>query len=390
MHLNKTVFMKRTIMMFFCLLPVLYLLAQQPVCNDETIMHIKGSWKRKSDAGVKPNGGFPNDQLQQVSSRIDKMEKLLQAAYPEPMGIEAGWYPMIGGGVLVKDGPVPYGLQSLFLAYYCNSNKIDLGDETGTWFYVWANQFNWFAEYIKNYTIQQQPVYLLTQQLGEFKGYPVYGGVHSSGLPGTRISSNAIMITRRGQSPYLPVTRKQFLDAFLNDSEAGFQKTLSALEKNIPVKTNEEEEAYKKNQLAIIERVTTPSKIEKAKDNFLQHYITDKQRKEDDIAKIKRGHAVEIKPAQDFLASSPEQELKQAAMINFTNLLAFKEFSTAEKGGRQLVRVNPDYFDSKLPKYVPQFLIVYWRWDKEKPAENFKKQVEDRFNFYALEAMIDQ
>jgi hypothetical protein len=390
MPLNKTLFMKRTIMMFFCLLPVLYPLAQQPACNDEAIMHTKGSWKKRSDADVKPNSGFPNDQLQQVNSRIDKMENLLQAAYPEPMGTEAGWYPMIGGGALVKDGPAPYGLQSLFLAYYCNTGKIDLGDETGTWFYVWANQFNWFAEYIKNYTIQQQPVYLLTQQLGQFKGYPVYGGVHSSGLPGTRISSNTIMITRPGQSPYLPVTRKQFLDAFLNDNEAAFQKTLSAMEKNIPVKTTEEEEAYKKNQLAIIERVTTPSKMEKAKDNFLQHYITDKQRKEDDIAKIKKGHAEEIKPAQDFLANSPEQELKQAAMVNFTNLLAFKEFSTAEKGGRQLVRVNPDYFNSKLPKYVPQFLIVYWRWDKEKPAENFKRQVEDQFNFNVLKAMIDQ
>lgn len=382
--------MKRTIMMFSCLLPVLYLLAQQPACSDEAIMHTKGTWKKKSGAGTMPNSGYPNDQLQQINSRIDKMEKLLQAAYPEPMGIEAGWYPTIGGGALVKDGSVPYGLQSLFLVYYCNSNKIDLGDETGTWFYVWANQFNWFAEYIKNYTIQQQPVYLLTQQLGQFKGYPVYGGVHSSGLPGTRISSNTIMITRPGQSPYLPVTRKQFLNAFLNDNEGVFQKTLLALQKNIPVKTDEEEEAYKKNQLAIIERVTTASKIGEAKDNFLQHYITDKQRKEDNIAKIKKAHAEEIKPAQDFLANSPEQELKQAAMVNFTNLLAFKEFSAAEKGGRQLVRVNPDYFDGKLPRYVPQFLIVYWRWDKEKPAENFKKQVEDQFNFNALQAIIDQ
>jgi hypothetical protein len=390
MLLNKTLFMKRTIMMFFCLLPVLYPLAQQPACNDEAIMRTKGSWKKRSDAGVRPNSGFPNDQLQQVNSRIDKMEKLLQAAYPDPMGTEAGWYPTIGGGDLVKDGPVPYGLQSLFLAYYCNTGKIDLGDETGTWFYVWANQFNWFAEYIKNYTIQQQPVYLLTQQLGQFKGYAVYGGVHSSGLPGTSISSNTIMITRPGQSPYLPVTRKQFLDAFLNDNEAGFQKTLLAMEKNISVKTDEEEEAYKKNQLAIIERVTTPSKMEKAKDNFLQHYITDRQRKEDNIAKIKKGHAEEIKPAQDFLANSSEQELNQAAMVNFTNLLAFKEFSEVEKGGRQLVRVNPDYFNRKLPKYIPQFLIVYWRWDKEKPAENFKRQVEDRFNFNALQAMIDQ
>lgn len=108
-----------------------------------------------------------------------------------------------------------------------------------------------------------------------------------------------------------------------------------------------------------------------------------------------------MKPARDLLANSPEQELEQPAILDFNNLLFFKKFSTYEEsrgqsvlhsgeGGRLLVRLNPDYFDSKLPRYVPQFLIVYWRWYKDKPGENFKNQLEANFNFGALKEMIDK
>jgi hypothetical protein len=55
-----------------------------------------------------------------------------------------------------------------------------------------------------------------------------------------------------------------------------------------------------------------------------------------------------------------------------------------------VVSLNSDYFDSRFPKYVPQFLIVYWRWEKNKASINFKDQLEANFNFNALKEMIDK
>ncbi len=56
-----------------------------------------------------------------------------------------------------------------------------------------------------------------------------------------------------------------------------------------------------------------------------------------------------------------------------------------------LVRLNPDYFNKKLPVYVPQFLIVYWRWrNKETPSEYFKDQLQANLDFNALKQMIDK
>ena len=63
----------------------------------------------------------------------------------------------------------------------------------------------------------------------------------------------------------------------------------------------------------------------------------------------------------------------------------------SEAGGRRLVRLNPDYFNNTLPLYVPQFLIVYWRWKKgDTPSEYFKEQLEKNLDFNALQKMIDK
>lgn len=377
--------MKKIMLIFSFTHLLLYSFAQQS-CKDEVIMNTKGSWKKTSDANMKAGNQA------QVTSRIDKMQKLLQAAYAEPKGIEAKWYRSMINNPLLTNGPIPYQLNSLFLAYFCNTNndnKIEAGEETGTWFYVWANHFNWFAEYIKYYIIQKQPVYLLTPQVGEINGYPLYKGIHNENSNTGIKYSRAIIITRDGQMPYISVTKKQFLKAFLNNNEKRFVKTLD-FEKNRAVKTDEQEEAEKKKNLELLERVTRADKLARAKENFLRNYITDKQRKENTIAKLQKMHDDDMNPARNLLADSLKSELAEPAILDFNNLLEFEEFSTLEKGGRELVRLNPEYFDSKLPKYVPQFLIVYWRWDKNKPAENFKDQLEANFNFTTLKEMIDK
>lgn len=97
-----------------------------------------------------------------------------------------------------------------------------------------------------------------------------------------------------------------------------------------------------------------------------------------------------MRPVQDLLTKSTDEELEQPAILDGVNISGFKGFSSDAKGGQQLVRLNPDYFDNRLPGYVPQFLIVYWRWDKGRAEENFKNQLEANFNFAALKEMIDK
>jgi hypothetical protein len=358
--------------------------AQEP-CNDEIIMAVKGKWTKRPEDNMKPVNQA------QVTLRIDKMQKMLQAACPELKGMEAKWNRIMSREPLVENGPVPYQLTTAFFSYYCNQNvkKMRLGGETAVWFYVYSNHFNWFLDDVKEYTIQNQPVYLLRKKAGAIRGYPVYEGNYNQRSNTGIYYSKAIIITRAGQLPWLPVTKKQFLTTFISLNEKRFQEVLAQTEKNISVRTDGQEEEYKKKQLEKIERTTAPDKIAKAKDLFLRSHTTEKQTKAADIARMKQQHEEFMKPARLILSNSNEQELEKPAILDQDNQIQFKEFVPEEKGG-MLVRLNPDYFDLKLPKYMPQFLIAYWTWDAGTTQNYWKDQIEKNFDFDALKAMLDK
>ena len=189
------------------------------------------------------------------------------------MGIEAGWYrSMEGYNSSINSNATSYVLNALFKAYYCNRNvnKMLLGGETGTWFYVWVNKFSWFVQPVVSSPLINNPFTCLTPKEGEFKGYPLYKGLHNENSNTGMKYSRAIIITRKGQSPYVAVTRKQYLQAFLNYNQKKLPEELASIEKNTPVKTHEQEEANKKIQLDRIEKTTAPARVAKAKESFLQ------------------------------------------------------------------------------------------------------------------------
>lgn len=325
-------------------------IAQQP-CNDDLVMNTNGAWKKLSDATMKSGP----DRAQAIA-RIDRFGQLLRAAYPEPRGTEAGWYRSMINNPLVKDGPVPYQLTGMFLQYFCNTNvtptRLERGGETGTWFYVYANHFNWFADYNMFFTVSGNPVFLLTRKVGAFKGYPLYEGIHNQNSNTGINYSRAIIMTRPGQSPYVPVTRRQFLKAYLEHNEIRKTQQVAAFEKT---------------------------------------YATDQRRREDAVRRVGKSFDDDMQPARDLLSTLSEEAAGQPAILDKGQYGGdFESFTTEEQGGRMLVRLNPAYFDAKLPRSVPQFLIVYWRWDKGNAGENFKNQLEANFDFTALRQMIDQ
>lgn len=64
--------------------------------------------------------------------------------------MEPRWTRGMRGDSYTKGGPVPYSFSALYLEYYCNSSlkKINLGDETYVWHYVFVNHYNWFCDRI--------------------------------------------------------------------------------------------------------------------------------------------------------------------------------------------------------------------------------------------------
>jgi hypothetical protein len=371
--------------LFFLLLFANKFFAQD--CN-AAIINAKGKWTMLANNVVNPEKTFPSSQYSQLYTRLDKIANMFQQAYPQPTGIEAQWYRSVRGAAIVKNGPVPYQFNSLYLGWYCNQNlhKLMLGDETGTWSYVYMNSFGWFMTDQNDkagFSVDGADAWLLPKKIGEWKGLPLYKP------SGSGDNNKVILITRDNQLPYKPVSRLQFLQSLKAKIEAEKKVQHDAGEKQV-VRSEAEEEAAKQKGLQNIEKNTLPQYWEQRKASYLKNYKTDEQRKQENIRLSDGYFDGKLKPLNDELNNESSNELQQPAIVNSDYTGVFKGFSTDEKGGRMIVLINTAYFNMQLPKYVPQFIAMYWSWDKSSSIQNFKNQFEQNFPIDKLKAMIDK
>jgi hypothetical protein len=375
--------MKKLITFIFCFLLFFNnTKAQAQDCDAAVLMNIKGSWKKESDANMRPDKN-----QSQINSRIDAVSKLFQIAYPEPKGLVAEWYRTMEGKPLVNNGPVTYQLNSLYLAWYCNSNlhKAMLGTETSTWSFVWMNSFGWLIadQYDKALVkVQGLQAWWLAKKIGEWKGLSLY---EPTGSPK---KGKAVLITRNNQLPYKPVTRLQFLNAMKEKIEAD-KKTQLDFENKRTVRSAADEDIARQHGLEGALKNVPPNRIEQRKADYLKHYKTEQQRKDENIHQTETYYNSLLNPLTDELNKESDIELQQPAIVD-NNSNIFKGFTTDEKGGRMMVIVNPEYFKSNLPRYAPQMIVLYWSWDKNGPCQDFKKQLEENFPVEQLKAMIDK
>ncbi len=363
--------------------------AQAQVCDTSAIMNIKGEWKTSSDNIVSPDKSFPASQYNQVRTRLDKIAMLFKEAYPEPKGMQATWWRAINNNSLVDKGPLPYQFESLYKWWYCNQylHKLMLGDETGTWSFVYVNSFGWFMTHQYDELadkIDGSIAFLLPKKIGEWKGLPLYEPSGSSQ------KNKAILITRDGQLPYKPVSRLQFLNAMKQKLEAS-KKIQLEVDNKMVERTEAEQAIAKQKGLENALFGATANRIEDRKATYMKRYRTDRQLKEEKIQQTENYYDGLFKPYNNILQNSNENELKEPAIVDgvsWTSL--FKGFTSQDNGGRMVVFINNDYFNLKLPRYVPQFIALYWEWDKNSAAQNFKKQLEENFPIDKLRAMIDK
>jgi hypothetical protein len=374
--------MRNLIQLIIIILFVNTSFAQQP-CNDDVIMNVKGKWKKRSDANMKADKNQA-----QIISRIDAVSKLFQTAYPEPKGIEAGWNRTMSGNPAINNGPVPYQFNSLYLDWYCNPNlpKLMLAVETGTWSYVFINDLEWFMgdQYDQaSVKIEDNVAYMLPKLVGQWKGLSLYEPSGNSRFNEHR----AVLITRNNLLPYKPVSRLQYVHALEQKFENEKKIQIDLISKS-SVKTDAQEELAKQQGLENIAKNNRLDQVERRKASYLKNYKTEKQNKEEQLRWTEKNYDDKIKAIEALEKKYTSEELVQPAIIDEDH--DFKDFSTQEKGGRMIVLINTAYFNMQLPRYAPQFMVLYWRSQNNAPSQNFKKQFEENFPVDKLKEMIDK
>jgi hypothetical protein len=314
----------------------------------EDLLAIHGKWTPRTDV---PHGtNIPASVVPEVTARIDRIGQVFRAAYPDPRGLEAASVRDLDAPPLIKNGPFAYSYKAMFFPWSCNTriHKMQLGAETATWAYGFANHLTWFVQPQKTLQVSGQPTFLLTRRIGSLRGVPEYEGIHNQGSGTGQTFSKAILVTRSGRSPLKGVTRKEFLEAYLAGIEAQVTSMIGEIE------SSSMDKGKKANAI---------------------------QQRKDQGAKLEA-------TARGRLGRMSPGEAEQPAYLTAPNLLQFKDFTPEAQGGRALVRLDPSYFDESMPRYAPQFVVVYWRWQKGVASENFRSEFERHFDPSALAAHL--
>lgn len=344
-------------------------------CTDEILKNVKGEWIHWGDPWY---AKVSKQQEQEIRSRVATIHQFIYNLLPSSIpGIDAAWGIHSSDYEFAQQSTreqvtadqsrqkffngiplVQYTYSIGFYEYSCgisgNNYLMRKGypREDGAGFRVAVNTLNRFIrtdlQDVEGMQIDGRNIKSMPDIIGSWKGYTLY---HCEQL------GTAVLLHRDGILPYMPVTRKQYLELSIKHFERFFDETIKTYDELgdlIDKKTKDEN--IKRDQ--------------KQRDEFLNYY-----RKEIEST-TKAG-----------LLDSPA--ITPAVLPSFPG---FPIFITLEAGGHLMVTENSKYFRKDLPKYIPQLFILsiekmkWWFIPKIDPITT----ILESFPIEKLQAMIDK
>jgi hypothetical protein len=339
-------------------------------CNQEFLDSYKGKWLIPDKILV---NSPKNNYSQEAMKRITEVHELVKQIYPEPVGSDGYWrgtYSKSDFGYTIRYVTQDGGTQKEYLkrsqvegwsyymilfAWICSENANEMWNgypDAGG-----GNAINVYANYLPvltgeffdddEWTIDGRPIKVKMPVIGHWKGYDVMATNGSY-----QNNEWYLLITRTDMLPYVPVTRKQYLDRAIAYTTKFYDK-LNAFTEQIQDKA-EKDEARNRNTN------TKNSTLKKL---------------QDELEKTKKDGLLDA-PA----VVRPDPLLQNEGPV----------FLSESEGGIMLTTENPNYFRKDLPAYIPQLFVLTWSWGTKKWETDFRKAIEDNFPIEKLQAMIDQ
>jgi hypothetical protein len=369
-----------------------YYVQQSAVCGGVAeLFKKKGSWKKSSndDDIIFPDKTFPPNQYNQLLGRIDKVLPIMKEALPDLGGFEPAWDRSIRGSSFVLNGPVPSHFNCSVFTYYCNSNanKILLGEEASTSIGIYFNNYGSFCKKIDEWDIngdgKMVSIYQMPDTIGKWKGLTLYEPKQTGG-PGLP-SDRAVVLGHNGQMPWHSLTQKQYLTGYKNwllkkkkEQLDGNDTYVKKMKENI-ANMRASQALTPEQKKSIVGKLE--QQLKEFHDNTLQKQISAAEKTYND----------KTKPVTEYLDTATAETLSQSAILDVESNLAFKGyFAKQGQPGIKLINFTTKYFNTALPRYVPQFIVLYWKWGQDPPSLKFAKEMEENFPVKKLGALIDQ
>jgi hypothetical protein len=305
-------------------------------CTQALASQKPGIWKEGTKGSV--SGIAPAD-LEKERKVVAAINLLVKSSY-SPIGVEADF----NGSYDRPDTEVPvniYDYNIYFLHYICEGNVIKTDHETSTSLTVSVNRFDpKIYEKPDENNLPAEGFYSLKKMPVEKDGNYFFEENASLGMGATG-KSRTWLITHDNKLPFAYVTKKEFLEKQKNMLLLAMPKAIESSRDNLKTKT---EQDFKKA-----------------------------------LAKI------------EILMKMPSSESDQPAIVKQdpNDYLSFLFTANDDPFSKVLIKPNSGYFNSKLPRAFPQFIVVNITGDDKEPvAAKVMTAVMKDLDFTALRNML--
>lgn len=367
-------------------------------CTDALAMKTIGKWLKQKDN----NTVFDGVQQQEAYLRIDQIHRVLMRMVPQPVGVDVRWKRSIGlsyFGITRRyflnqnnEMTFDYGKLLPIAAYSYNANfsphycahtgqgiVLKRGEENESSAGIGIT-INTISEVLveggpdANWTIDGYPVMMRNPMAREqWKGYDV-----EYYEPGSR--SLRILIHRKGMLPYKPVSRGLYLNHCISYYTKLFDDLFIAIEKR-QLRTKEQQDAEKRATLARIAKQSgrDDKKMKAATEYYLAGYKTDEQLMEEELVRTRKNKDTELKKFTDELEKTTREGMLDSAARVLVKYYSEPVFETDPEKGFMLVTEDPGYIRKDLPAYIPQVIVLNWRWTEYPPHIDYHQMFRQDF-----------
>jgi hypothetical protein len=325
-------------MKYVLLLLALYasLNAYSQDCTQTSASQKPGIWKEGMKGSV---SGIPPADLDRERKVVAAIHLLIKSKY-SPTGVEADY----NGSYDRSDAEVPvnlYDYNIYFLHYICEGNILKTDHETSTSLTVSVNRFDpKIYEKPDENNLPGEGFYSLKKMPVEKDGNYFFEENASLGMGATG-KIKTWLITHDNKLPFAFVTKKEFLEKQKNMLILAMPKAIEGSNQNFKTKT---EQDFKKA-----------------------------------LAKI------------ESLMKMPSGESDQPAIVKQdpNDYLSFLFTTNDDPFSKVLIKPNPGYFNSKLSRSAPQFIVVNITGDDKEPvAAKVMTDVIKDMDFTALRNLL--
>jgi hypothetical protein len=305
-------------------------------CTEASILQKPGVWKEGMKGSVL---NVPPADIDKERKVVEAIHLLVKSKYT-PMGVVASY----NGSY---DRPYPevpvnlYNYNVYFLHYYCEGNVIKTNSETSTSFTVSVNRFDSkIYEKPDENNLPGEGFYSIRKMPFVKDGNYYFEEDAGLGL-GLTGKSRTWLITRDNILPFAYVSKKEFLEKQKNMLILAMPKAIESSNANYKAKT---EQDYKK----ALEKIETEMKM-----------------------------------------SSGESDQPAIVKQDTHDYLSFLFTTNDDPFAKVLIKPNPGYFNSKLPRSAPQFFVVNITGNEKEPvAAKVMKDIMMDFDFTGLKNIL--